>query len=61
MFPGAHDEIHYNEEGEVLGWSTRAIDVEYCELCGGAHSSWNCPNEVLDEEDGREEPEDYAE
>jgi len=29
MFPGAHSQVYYNEDGEVLGWDEPMLDLEY--------------------------------
>lgn len=55
-FPGPYAEIIRNEEGEVLGWDNHYYDEpDFCDNCGGAHSTSICSfadYEDEDEDDG---------
>lgn len=39
MFPGAHDTVYYNEDGEPLGWDSPSDPMDYyCADCGVCHT-----------------------
>jgi hypothetical protein len=49
-FPGAHDEVYYNEAGEPLGWD-KPGDPEWCAHCGKhGHDELDCPYADFEDE-----------
>jgi hypothetical protein len=59
MFPTAGAQVYYNEAGEPLGWdAASSYEPEYCDACGGSHSSLDCDDWESDQGDDDDDDDD---